>query len=181
LIWGWATWREAWEKFDFYCSDWPGSKRTGFLRGRIGDRLARKGLAGMFDEAKAKGDAFHVWDFQWTYACLRHGMRSIHPPQPLVSNVGFGPESTHTTGNKGGRLNVTCEPMRWPLSAPASRWPDKAADARLFYTVHPHIRRQHKPLTQRVRGRLGRWKRSLGIGGVGDAGGKALGQPEQGG
>ena len=32
-IWGWATWRRAWEKYDFHMRTWPQFRESGMLRG----------------------------------------------------------------------------------------------------------------------------------------------------
>lgn len=150
LIWGWATWRRAWVRYDHYLSDWPASNSRGWLNRRMADRLARRALSSMFDEAKAKGDAFSVWDYQWTYACLRHGMRSVLPADTMISNIGFGPDATHTRGGNGPRARLRPTPMKFPLRHPDGEV-DRGLDAAMFHAMHPYVRRNHRTLVQRVR------------------------------
>ncbi len=162
LIWGWATWRRAWAKYDHYLSDWPASKSERFLRKRLGERLMRRTWAEWFDEAKAKGDGFSVWDYQWSYACLRHGMKSIHPRQLLVSNIGVGPGATHTGGGYGGpRMARPMQRMQLPLVPPTSDQVDQPVDTALFHAVHRFVRRRQVPWPKRVRHAVGHGRRRL--------------------
>jgi hypothetical protein len=161
LITGWATWRRAWAKYDHYLSDWPASKSQRFLRKRLGERLVRQTWAGWFDEAKAKGDTFSVWDYQWSYACLRHGLKSIHPRCLLTSHIGVGADATHTRGKPGRRDLRPTQPIELPLVHPASDRVDPAADMAMFHAVHPFVRRNAASWPKRVRQAVGRGRRRL--------------------
>jgi hypothetical protein len=94
-IWGWATWRRAWDAYDVDITKWSlmldrrwllsaypdASERRARLR--IGERLVRRSL--------------DTWDFQWTFARNFNSMLSIVPTKNLVVNIGFGADATHTT------------------------------------------------------------------------------------
>lgn len=112
--WGWATWRRVWKQYDFHISDWELSKKAIFER-----------FSSFFDRWYwyMKFESIHkkrfgsVWDYQWTYLCLKHHMCSIIPRQNLVSNIGVGTEATHTQ-TIHARLQANIIPMHFPLTHP---------------------------------------------------------------
>src|SRR5262249_10489429 len=75
----------------------------------------------------AKGDVDY-WDYQWTFACWTQDGLSILPNVSLVSNLGFGPSATHTTGTSDIRATVQRGAMRFPLEHPSFVAPDQRAD-----------------------------------------------------
>ncbi len=115
LIWGWATWRRTWRLYDRDLDSWPALRSSTWIDGILGDPLAILYWRHIFDRAHAGGDA---WDYALTYSCWRADLLSIHPHTNLVSNIGFGPEATHTQI----RTDVADLPARsieLPLAHPA--------------------------------------------------------------
>jgi len=93
-VWGWATWRRAWEKYDFHMRTWPEFRRVGMMRGLPGSRAWHGLLRRDFDQAH-RGEG--TWDHQWQYTVLsEHGL-SVSPAVNLITNIGFGPDATQTT------------------------------------------------------------------------------------
>ena len=100
FIWGWATWRRAWKKYDY---------NTKYLS--IEDK--RKILSEAFEDAEIVEywmDAFrefhlkprtYTWDYQWFMSIWKNGGFVIQPQKNLVRNIGFGSDATHTTGGMG--------------------------------------------------------------------------------
>jgi hypothetical protein len=97
--WGWASWRRAWEHYDFEMKTWPEFKQTGMLEMICEDPYERTFWTRLFNsmyEDPYKGD---TWDHQWKYACWSQNGLSIEPSVNLVSNLGIGrPDATHTSG-----------------------------------------------------------------------------------
>ncbi len=93
LIWGWATWRRTWRRYDPGLQDWPALRDTPWLLDRLGDPLAAAYWRAIFDRAHAGLD---TWDYALAFACWRDEALAIHPARNLISNVGFGPEATNT-------------------------------------------------------------------------------------
>jgi hypothetical protein len=124
--WGWATWRRAWEYFDYDLTKWPRLRSTDWLE-NILDTPAAIDYWQMIFDAVYQGDKEHIWDYQWTFACWLAGGLCIHPQVDLVSNIGFSPEGTHTLRyNQFASLPVT--PMRFPLNHPPEIVRDRDAD-----------------------------------------------------
>jgi hypothetical protein len=89
--WGWATWRRAWGKFDFELSDLIESSNQSYFNYPTIDNYWHN----IFKTTKREL-YHHVWDYQWVYALFKHNGLSIAPQHNLVSNIGFGRNSTHT-------------------------------------------------------------------------------------
>jgi hypothetical protein len=118
-LWGWATWRRAWQAYDGAFSDWPRLRATSWLADELGDRHAAAYWTYLFDRAHADGDAGD-WDVAWMYSAWRAAGLSIVPATNLVANLGFRADATHT---RDPRLAVTMRrptPMPFPLGHPAS-------------------------------------------------------------
>lgn len=96
LIWGWATWRRVWQRYDPAIADWPQVKKAGLLQRLPGlSPPAQKRLHWLFQEAwSGKVD---TWDYQLTYLLLREGQLTVIPRLNLIQNLGHGhPLAVHT-------------------------------------------------------------------------------------
>ena len=125
LIWGWATWRRAWERHDPALPEWPALREAGWLEGLLGDPHAAAYWAHRFDEVHAGGGS---WDVAWLHTCWRHGSLTALPTTNLVSNLGFRDDATHTGGDTASPFAaMPTAPMAFPLTHPAIER-DAAAD-----------------------------------------------------
>jgi hypothetical protein len=146
-IWGWATWRRAWDHYDGALSVWLRLRETGWLEGFLGDRAAVRFWRAVFDR-EIRGE-IDTWDFAWTFACwVQHGL-TVHPAVNLVSNIGFDAQATHTSNVASPLAAVPAEAMRFPLVHPEGALRDYEADR--FTAEHVH----------RVRLRTSRWRRAV--------------------
>lgn len=116
-IWGWATWKRAWDKNEIDVISWPSFKR-------------RQGLKKYFSKPSELYYWSHVfdlvyknlvtsWDISWVYSCYKNGGISIAPKYNLISNIGFGENATHTSGNSI-YANVETKELDFPLQYPKS-------------------------------------------------------------
>ena len=74
-----------------------------------------------------------TWDYQWCYACWTQSGLSILPSLNLVSNIGFGPEATHTFISKpiaGLPTQDICE-----IKHPPFVFPNRGADDYTFRNI----------------------------------------------
>jgi hypothetical protein len=93
-VWGWASWRRAWQKADMNIRFWPEWKASAAWKEFWTDSLTRKYWEKIFDRMhRAEID---TWDYPWTASVWYHGGLTATPNVNLVSNIGFGPDSTHT-------------------------------------------------------------------------------------
>lgn len=93
-IWGWATWRRTWRRYDVEMTEWPRLRGRGWLNELFPEKRLVRYWSETFDEVY-RGD-LDTWDHQFTFSCLLHGALCIMPSVNLVSNIGFGEDATHT-------------------------------------------------------------------------------------
>jgi FkbM family methyltransferase len=102
FVWGWATWRRAWQKYDRDLTGWPARRESGWLRALHGTETEARRWREVLDDCYL-GRRYDTWDYPWMFSCWQAGMLCLYPKANLVSNVGFDERGTHTT--KGGDSN----------------------------------------------------------------------------
>ena len=145
LSWGWATWRRAWQHYDFDMKDWLaiGSERQkNFLKDLLGDRHAANSWAKIFQNAIDVN--LDCWDYQWTLTCWLQGGLSIVPHINLVSNIGFGADATHTFSVDNNsidcpQLNIPTEVMDFPLRHPKLVICDSQVEQFIQYNLYDYF------------------------------------------
>ncbi|MGB5631833.1 MAG: glycosyltransferase family 2 protein [Waterburya sp.] len=117
-IWGWATWKRAWQFYDVDMKLWSKISNHQFLENIFTEPRTIKYWTQIF-QATYQGD-IDTWDYQWIFTCLMQGGFSIIPNRNLVSNLGFGIDATHTvnSGNSSPYSNMNTEEMVFPLRHP---------------------------------------------------------------
>jgi hypothetical protein len=87
VIWGWATWRRAWDKYDVAIPTWRKEINPQDLRFLNSHKHISKHFINVFDLVyKNKID---TWDIQWSYACRFNSGLCITPSINMVSNIGI--------------------------------------------------------------------------------------------
>jgi hypothetical protein len=158
LIWGWATWRRAWQHFDRDFSQWPLIRKTSRERELYPDRVERKIRRGVFD-SYAKG--IDAWGFKWKLTVQVHNGLTAVPRVNLVSNIGWGrPDATHTTGTSLRAAHPVFPIL--PLHHPPSVALDRAADREFVESRGLGVKKyrwnyQLSKMLSRIRRKLGRW------------------------
>lgn len=101
-IWGWATWKDRWEKYDRNLAYFPQKSvqdlRT-FENKNLPEDFIRE-FNNLFERCKS---GFDTWDAQWLYSMWLHNGIAATPGRRLTGNQGFDKRATHTTraGNLG--------------------------------------------------------------------------------
>lgn len=93
-IWGWATWKRAWDLMDLELKTWPTFSNSQALELLFTNKKYSNAWRQYFNDTyKGKID---TWDWQWVYTVICNNGLSITPNHNLVSNIGFNTEGTHT-------------------------------------------------------------------------------------
>ena len=124
-IWGWASWRRAWQLYDRDIALWPAFRDEGWSQTFFRTPGEREYWANSF-QAVFDGK-LDTWDCSWTFAAFTHGLLQVAPNVNLISNIGFGPQATHTHV-VGIHANMPTEPMSFPLVHPTFVLQDPDAD-----------------------------------------------------
>lgn len=137
LIWGWATWRRAWQHYDPAMSSWPELRATAFLGEWLDVPEEEPHWRDRFDRAYG---GHSTWDHQWTLTCWRRRGLVVLPSSNLVTNIGFGPDAEHTRSpEQFERLSVPCETLRFPLIHPSRVERNRALDRAIFRRVYAPV------------------------------------------
>jgi hypothetical protein len=114
-VWGWATWRRAWEHYEFRMDSWPRFAESGLFDGLPISKRFRGLMRYEWNRVHAHGDQ---WDHQWQYAVMRNSAFSVSPSRNLVINVGFRPDATNIAEPDYVYSNLPHESMDFPLRHP---------------------------------------------------------------
>lgn len=115
FIWGWATWKRAWSKFDASMSTYPHY---------INSRKFKKRYPGFLDSYYWKTgfnnkyrNYSNAWAMKWNYAMAYNDGLSVIPSKNLVKNIGFGPDATMTK-SINSKMILEVSSMEFPLVNP---------------------------------------------------------------
>lgn len=86
-VWGWATWKRAWMKYDFHMRSWEQYKASDTTFKLFNDRQIAKYWDGAFEYVYQQTHK-HTWDYQWQFTLFLNNGLSIVPKVNLISNVG---------------------------------------------------------------------------------------------
>lgn len=114
--WGWATWRRAWQYFDFDMKLWPEVLDKNLLKDILVDTHVVKNWTKIFQLTYDK--FINCWDYQFTFSCWIQNGLSILSDVNLVSNIGHGSEASNTTDTKSPFNNIPAEAVSFPLKHP---------------------------------------------------------------
>ncbi len=124
-IWGWASWRRTWQKYDVGMKLWPTIKEGGWLSDILQNKKQVKYWQNIFEAVY--NNKIDTWDYQLNFACWINATLNIMPSDNLVSNIGFGVDASRTTQkNKFSEMQVI--EMGFPLVHPQIIIRDVLAD-----------------------------------------------------
>ncbi len=144
-IWGWASWARAWKLYE-----------VEFVTNNIQSNqlypqfiLQNSKYTAFWNDIYRLMNITNTWDYQLAFTIFKNKMLCINPNVNLISNIGFGPDATHTKSIKDinsslprGQISHIIHPQRIEV--------DLAADAyssdKLFSYIKPSFlaRLKHK-------------------------------------
>jgi hypothetical protein len=134
IIWGWATWRRAWKKYDKTMSTWPNFSHSQNYQNILPWWWLRQKFTYVLD--KVACGRTNSWDYQWTYSLLKNNGLAICPNANLITNIGFGPDALNSTNLNDPLANVKLENISFPLKDPSLKQPDKTADHQFITKIY---------------------------------------------
>lgn len=117
-IWGWGTWRRAWEKMDINMQNWPVCnklklfKTYGFGPGIFKWRSYYSAY---------KNIQSGSWDTRWAFSVFYNNGLTIMPQINLATNIGIGIEggTNYKVGDLDPYTDLKMGEIEWPLEYPA--------------------------------------------------------------
>lgn len=112
-IWGWATWRDAWDRYDPEMTKWGDP----VFQDRVRDFY---GGGSMWEYVELVLDRTHkneieTWDYQWMFAKAINWGLTASPSKNLISNIGFDSDATHTQNESSPMSRVPRHNLAFPL------------------------------------------------------------------
>lgn len=117
-IWGWATWRRAWQQYDFLLTRYAGVDVRAQLAAHLPDAeqvAYRWQLYTAFTER-----ASISWDIQLSLICCLVGGLWITPRANLITNIGFDARATHNRAEDDLRCRTLGRLLPQPLAHPTA-------------------------------------------------------------
>lgn len=157
-VWGWATWRRSWKKYDFYVVKWQHKSVRELLELYFSNPTQRQTYVKALSETFEKKGNVSWWDYQFIFSRIITSSFGIIPKVNLVSNIGFGKEATHTFDENSSLANLPAYDIEFPLQASETLMIDSGYDslyADKFYpdlqkkTMHFKIKSKIKNLTKK--------------------------------
>jgi hypothetical protein len=116
-IWGWASWRRAWQYYDMNIKLWGKIKEKKlYLDFCLTENEASQRLD-LYDKLAA--NKIDTWDYQWGFAKMINSGLSIIPHVNLISNIGFRDDATHVTNKNSPLANLPVHSIKFPLQHPS--------------------------------------------------------------
>ena len=142
-IWGWATWRDAWNKYERTIITNDKSLK---FRSRQEKSFWNKNFTNV------------IWDVQWAiYSVWKNSGIAVIPNKNLVSNIGFGLDATYYTDENSINSNIELSAMSFPLRHPIEIGINGSIEDVLFYN-HYYV-----PIHKKIKNKLGRILGSWGL------------------
>lgn len=135
LIWGWATWRRAWQGYDSDLKSWTVGGNNSWLSQYLVDFIPSLYWRLIFDLVKT--GKIRTWDYQFTYHCFRRSMLHIIPQVNMVTNLGDDGIATNTkvkTKTIGLRRSKISFPLQHPRHVVRHIMADKITEKTSFIT-----------------------------------------------
>jgi hypothetical protein len=124
-IWGFATWKRAWQHYDIAMRAYPNFKEKGKIREILPAKRAQKIWLDVLDRTYSGN--LQTWDYQWTFAIWNLNGLAILPNTNLISNVGFDALALNTTNAKHRLANLPSKEIG-EIEHPSEIKPDEDAD-----------------------------------------------------
>jgi hypothetical protein len=115
-IWGWATWKRAWNYYDINMKIYQEIQSKEYLNDVCTSKEDVNFRKQHFDMVFLEN--FDTWDHQWTFSKLTNYGLSINPIVNLVTNIGFGDVATHTFDKNNDKLVNPTINLQFPLKHP---------------------------------------------------------------
>lgn len=113
-IWGWATWKRAWNKRLKSLSTWPKYNKNEIMKFYQSESKTQIKL---IEEQYSKPSTLK-WGTLWRFSCLFHKAINIAPNKNLIRNLGFGRKDATTTNFNHPIEKNKVYKIKFPLKHP---------------------------------------------------------------
>lgn len=129
-IWGWAAWRRTWEAYDRNLSSLTVAGWDTIIRRLSPTMIEREYWIDVLRSLLAGN--IDTWDFQLIFSLWKTGGVTVCPHRNLVTNIGYGPDATHTNFD-GALAHQPVSALAMPLDDRPPVLADPAIDEFVFF------------------------------------------------
>jgi hypothetical protein len=133
FVWGWASWRRAWEKMTLSMDGFEAFVSAGVIHDLCTDTMAQAYMLDKFRATRARKN--NSWAYAWSYSILKANGLTIVPCKNLVQNTGIGTSGATHTINSDPKARLKASRLAFPLKHPASLERRKGLDTHIFYAA----------------------------------------------
>ncbi|MBD2254575.1 glycosyltransferase family 2 protein [Nostoc parmelioides] len=125
-IWGWATWRRAWNHYDIEMKLWNKYKTENdiYYFGKQANNVYNVFESNYLNQIDS-------WDGQWAFNCVANQGLTIIPKINLIKNIGFREDGTHTKA-ASHICSIPVQSIDLPLIKPLETIPNKEFDEKFL-------------------------------------------------
>ena len=145
LVWGWASWANAWQKYDSLLLNYPMDRLNQVFTDSEKSRRWRELLTNI----QQNQAGFDTWDFQWSAALFAHDGFAVSPKCNLIQNIGIGSGTHEISETLQFSLPEKSVFVPENINLPQPGVPDKRADDFIFDTFY-----RKTPLIERAVAKL---------------------------
>lgn len=139
-VWGWASWRRAWDRYDVGMKDFQSTKKEELIKSISNDiKVGEYWYSCLEAVYSGKVD---TWDYQWYYAFWKNHGCAITPSMNMVSNIGFDSAGTRTVSKYNRFSKMRRFPMKeiiHPDSIAKNLQADQYASMQKFKELTPSL------------------------------------------
>lgn len=112
-IWGWATWKRAWQKYDVNMSKFSEFKKNKEIKKIWSNKNVQNYWLYILNEVY--NNKIDTWDYQLAFSLFLNNSFCICPNVNLVSNIGFGKNATNTFVFNNKTTGLISREISFPL------------------------------------------------------------------
>ena len=131
FTWGWATWRDRWEKHLKIMDSFYEYALHKDIDSIISNKYVRSSL--LNNAIMSYEDDLDAWDYIWHFSCIVNNGLIAHPSKNLIKNIGFGENATHTKGESQNQREN--EDVSFPIRHQLIFKPNQYLDNLMFKNV----------------------------------------------
>ena len=133
-IWGWASWRRAWKKYELEMDSYKQAIQENILDDIFYQKPKMKNF--YLNAFKNAYNNTYTWDWQWTFTKIINNSINIRPAKNLIKNIGFDhKDSTNTINKEKKYSDMKINKLKFPLKHPKFIVIDESFDSENFMFV----------------------------------------------
>jgi len=152
-IWGWASWRRVWKKYDRDLSRYTAADAEDALQKTFHDRFLVSDWVNIFK--RLQSGEINTWDYQFNFLAFFENGLCATPNINLISNIGFGPDATHTLNTNSPHAAITIKEFDGEIIHPRVFLPEPGAD--YFFLKKEHDLEARWRIYMKPKKRFKRW------------------------